>query len=62
MTIEKIVSNRKLKFINDLYQNSDGIRYSILYDHILFVNVETTIISEFIAHFNKDDLSVKHGG
>ena len=64
-TIEKIISNdnlklenenQLLKFVNDLYQNESN-EYSILYDQVLFTNVENETLSDFIEHFNKDDMS-----
>ena len=68
-TIEKVVSNvnlkllsedQLLKFANDLYQDSthpNRREYSIVYEHVLFDNVGQENISEFVDHFNKDDMS-----
>lgn len=44
-----------LEFVNEMY--NDDKKYSIFYEEVLFVNVSTEKINEFISIFDKNDLS-----
>lgn len=63
-TLVQIVSNENLeltsedqlvKFVNKLYVND--VKYSILYESVLFSNVSSETMSEFLSVFDKEDLS-----
>lgn len=67
-TIERIISHwnfqiysedQLVKFINFLYQSEDEekIEYSNLYSYVIFTNVSTNVIGEFLDEVNKDDLT-----
>ena len=63
-TIEKVVSNRNLQlksedqllnFINKIY--SENKEFSKLYEFVLFENVESETIDEFLSVFNFNDIT-----
>lgn len=69
-TIERIISSSHLqlysedqliRFINFLYQDENEVNadYSFLYGYLIFPNISTDAIGEFIDHFQKDDLTKK---
>lgn len=47
--------NQLLEFINDLY--AQDCKYSKFYEFVLFLNVETNVIEEFISIFDINDIT-----
>ncbi|KAK8838621.1 hypothetical protein M9Y10_032655 [Tritrichomonas musculus] len=63
-SIEKVLSNEHLsietedsllRFVNKLYERDRN--YSILYEHVYFINVTSSCMKEFTRIFDKDDMN-----
>lgn len=63
-TLEQIIGNEKLqltdedqllRFINELYLRDS--KYSILYDHVFFLNASSDAISEFVDVYDINDIT-----